>query len=104
MNINFLHSATAEALGWTLLHFTWQGTALAILSGCNSFVQPGLALSRVRDLRVPGPEFDSFEAYCRAKWQYGRQSVNQMVSAAQVFTHWGVFSSQKPENQSQSSP
>jgi hypothetical protein len=31
-------------------------------SGCNSFVQPGLALARIRDLRLYRAEFDSFEA------------------------------------------
>jgi hypothetical protein len=31
-------------------------------SGCNSFVQPGLALARIRDLRLYRTEFDSFEA------------------------------------------
>jgi hypothetical protein len=40
----------------------------------------------------------------QAKWQYGRRYVNQMISAAQVFNHLGVFSSLKPEHQSQVQP
>jgi hypothetical protein len=27
-------SPTIEALGWTLLHFAWQGTALALALAC----------------------------------------------------------------------
>jgi hypothetical protein len=31
--------------------------------------------------------FHSFEAYCRVKWQSGRDYVDRLISAAQVFTH-----------------
>jgi hypothetical protein len=69
-------------------------------SGRNSVVQVGLALGRIRDLRLYRAEFDSFEAYCQAKWQYGRRYVDQLISAAQVFTRLRAFSSdQKPEHE-----
>jgi hypothetical protein len=60
-----------------------------VRSGCNSVVQMGLALGLIRDLRLGRGKFDSFEAYCQTKWQYGRRYVNQMISAAQVFNHLG---------------
>jgi hypothetical protein len=74
-------------------------------SGRNSVVQVGLALGRIRDLRLYRAEFDSFEAYCQAKWQYGRRYVDQLISAAQVFTRLRAFSSdQKPEHETQVRP
>ena len=56
-------------------------------SGWHTFVQVGLALARIRDGELFKTEYDSFEAYYRVKWQYGRHYVNRLISAAQVFTH-----------------
>ena len=76
-----------------------------IASGWQSFVQVGLALARIRDLGLYRTEFESFPAYCRAKWQYGRRYVNRLISAAQAFTHLGTISSlQKPEHETQVRP
>jgi hypothetical protein len=47
----------------------------------------------------------TFEAYCRQKWQYGRDYVDRLISAAQVFTHLGAGGSQKkPEHERQVRP
>jgi hypothetical protein len=76
-----------------------------VASGWQSFVQVGLALARIRDLGLYRTEFESFPAYCRAKWQYGRRYVNRLISAAQAFTHLGTISSpQKPEHETQVRP
>ena len=59
-----------------------------IASGWNTFVQVGLALARIRDgelYRAGG--YDSFEQYCRLKWEYGPNYVHRLISAAQVFTN-----------------
>jgi hypothetical protein len=73
--------------------------------GWQAFVQVGLAFARIRDLRLYREQFDSFEAYCRDKWQYGRRYVNRLISAAQVFTHLGTISSlPKPEHETQVRP
>ena len=58
-----------------------------VSSGWNTFVQVGLALARIRDRKLYRIEFHRFETYCQAKWQYGRNYVNRLISAAQVFTH-----------------
>jgi hypothetical protein len=39
-------------------------------------------------------EYDSFEAYCRVKCQYGKRYPNYLISAAQVFTCLGTICSQ----------
>ena len=46
----------------------------------------GLAFGRIRELRLYLNEFDTFETYCRDKWQYGRDYVDRLIAAAQVFT------------------
>jgi len=74
-------------------------------SGWNTFVQVGLALARIRDGELYLSGYDSFEAYYRVKWQYGRHYVNRLISAAQVFTHLVTICHQtKPEYESQVRP
>jgi hypothetical protein len=76
-----------------------------ISTGWSTFVQVGLALARIREGRLYQTGFDSFEAYCQAKWQYGRHYVNRLISAAQVFTHLVTICHQrKPEHESQVRP
>jgi hypothetical protein len=76
-----------------------------VRAGWYTFVQVGLALAQIRDQRLYRLEFDSFEAYCQVKWQYGRRYVNQLISAAQVFTYLGAKNSlTKPEHETQVRP
>jgi hypothetical protein len=50
-------------------------------------------------------DFDSFEAYCREKWQYGRDYVDRMISAAQLFTYLLTnCQHRKPDHESQLRP
>jgi hypothetical protein len=49
-------------------------------------------------------EFDSFQAYCEAKWDYGRRYVDQMISETQVFTYLSPNRRQKPDNETQVRP
>jgi hypothetical protein len=64
-------------------------------SGWQTFVQIGLVLARIRDGTLYKVEFNTFEAYCRVKWQDGRHYVNRLISAAQVFTHLVTISHQQ---------
>ena len=70
-------------------------------NGWHTFVQVGLALARIRDGELYQTEYDSFEAYYRVKWQYGRHYVNRLISAAQVFTDLVTISHQKTEHETQ---
>jgi hypothetical protein len=50
-------------------------------------------------------EFDSFEAYCRIQWEYGRNYVDRLISAAQVFKQLVTHSHQvKPDHETQTRP
>ena len=74
-------------------------------TGWQSFVQVGLAFTRIRDARLYRMEFDTFEAYSQNKWQYGHRYVNRLISAAQVFTYLGTSSCLKqPEHETQVRP
>jgi hypothetical protein len=82
--------------------------------------QPSLQVirSRLAHLRAGGPgagpdprddrlykgDFDTFERYCQVKWQYGRNYVNRLISAAQVFTHLVTICHQKTEHETQVRP
>jgi hypothetical protein len=71
----------------------------------NTFVQVGLSLARIRDGELYREQFDSFEAYCRARWEYGRIYVHYLMSAAQLFTHLVTnCEHRKPERESQLRP
>jgi hypothetical protein len=70
-----------------------------------AFVKVGLALARIRDLRLYRAEFQTFEAYYRTKWHYGRRYVYHLISAAQLFTQVFVDGKDpKPRHESQLRP
>ena len=73
----------------------------------HSFVEKGLALALIRDKHLfrQSGAYKGFEDYCQQKWQYGRRYVNQIISAAQLFTHLGASGSlKKPERERQLRP
>jgi hypothetical protein len=65
-------------------------------SGWSTYVQVGLALATIRDLRLYRGDFPTFQDYCRQRWEYGRRYVDQLISAAQVFTYLRATGSQTP--------
>jgi hypothetical protein len=76
-----------------------------VIGSCwNTFVQVGLALARIRDGHLYKTDFHTFEDYCRVKWEYGRNYVNHLISAAQVFTFLVTAGHQKPEHEKQVRP
>jgi hypothetical protein len=76
-----------------------------IEGGWASNVQVGLAFATIRDRRLYRAEFRTFDEYCRERWEYGRRYVDQLISAAQVFTYLRANCSQmKPDHESQIRP
>jgi hypothetical protein len=74
-------------------------------TGWNSFVQVGLALGQIREKRLYRETYPTFESYCRVRWQYGRDYVDRLISAAQVFNRLLTICQQtKPEHESQVRP
>ena len=75
-----------------------------IASGWNTFVQVGLALAEIRKGELYRAEFDSFEQYCKLRWQYGRNYVDRLISAAQVVRCLMTNCHQQPEHEGQVRP
>src|SRR6185369_10840829 len=46
-----------------------------IEKGWETFVEVGRALARIRDQKLYRAHCDTFEAYCRERWQYGKSHV-----------------------------
>jgi len=55
--------------------------------GWQTFVEVGVALARIRDARLYRAAHDTFEAYCREKWHYGKSHVYRLIGAAEVVGH-----------------
>ena len=66
----------------------------ALTAAAENLVQSGLAFAQIRDRRL-WIEFQSFEAYCRAKWEYGRRYADQLIAAVQLFTQLIAICSQR---------
>ena len=57
-----------------------------IANGWNTDVQVVLALAQIGNQRLYRTQFFTFQEYCREKWAYGRNYVDKLISAPQVFT------------------
>jgi len=55
-----------------------------ILRGKKTFVEVGLALAEIRDLRLYRGEYGGFEEYCRKKWGWSKPYCTQLITAAAV--------------------
>jgi hypothetical protein len=55
-----------------------------IEAGQRTFVEVGLALTEIRDSKLYRADFQTFEAYCQAKWGWTRQRAYQIIDAADV--------------------
>lgn len=53
-------------------------------SGLRTFVDVGNALAEIRDSRLYRDGFDTFEAYCSARFDLSRPRVYQLIDAALV--------------------
>src|SRR5262245_10873958 len=68
--------------------------------GMQSFVEVGNALLKIRDERLYRLTHDTFEAYCRERWKWGRHYVNRQIAAAEVVQNL-VPMGTKPETERQ---
>ncbi|MHC1762937.1 MAG: hypothetical protein AB9869_01340 [Verrucomicrobiia bacterium] len=76
-----------------------------IAGGWQAFVEVGLALARIRDARLYRVEYDTFESYCKAKWEYGARYVYRLISAAELVAHLRTICSHRPpDHESQVRP
>ena len=52
--------------------------------GKKTFVEVGVALAEIRDLRLYRREYGGFEEYCRKKWGWQKAYANHVIRAADV--------------------
>jgi len=55
-----------------------------IAKGQKTFVEVGLALAEIRDVRLYKREYGSFSEYCRAKWGWNKSYAYYMIDSAEV--------------------
>ena len=55
-----------------------------ISRGKKTFVEVGMALAEIRDLRLYKREYGGFEEYCREKWGWTRQHAYRLIEAAPI--------------------
>ena len=55
-----------------------------IARGKKTFVEVGLALAEIRDLRLYRREYSGFAEYCREKWGWSKPYCTQLITAAVV--------------------
>ncbi len=63
-----------------------QACEATLALGWQNVLDMGEALAQIRDEQLDRVEFDTFEDYCRCKWEYSRRQVDRWISAAQVVT------------------
>ncbi|HOC55674.1 MAG TPA: hypothetical protein PKI20_08645 [Verrucomicrobiota bacterium] len=52
--------------------------------GQKTFVEVGLALAEIRDLRLYKREYSSFKEYCQKKWGWTKQHAYRLIEAAPI--------------------
>jgi hypothetical protein len=55
-----------------------------IAKGKKTFVEVGLALAEIRDLRLYKSEYSNFADYCREKWGWERRYAYNLIEGAEV--------------------
>ena len=70
----------------------------SIAQGWRSFVDIGLALIEIRKAGLYAGDFETFEEYCRVKWDFKHSKANYLMAAAQVLHRLveGLFPKRRP--------
>ncbi len=55
-----------------------------IRQGWDTFLEVGRALTIIRHKRLYRNRFETFEEYCRQKWQFSKTHANRLIEAAAV--------------------
>lgn len=69
----------------------------------SSFYEMGIALMTIRDKRLYRDGFDTFEHYCREKWQFARAQAYRLIDSAKVIENLSPIGD-KPATESQVRP
>jgi len=71
--------------------------------GLQTFVEVGNALLEIRNSRLYRQEFDTFEDYCRERWQMSYRRAAQLMDAAEIVSNLNNCS-ETPTHESQVRP
>lgn len=76
-----------------------------IARGVETFVEVGNALAAIRDARLYRQGYATFDAYCRERWEIGRQRAYQLMGAASVVGNLStIVDTAPPSNEAQTRP
>jgi DNA modification methylase len=77
-----------------------------IATGLKSFLEVGMALTKIRDKRLYRQQFDTFEEYCARRWELSRPRAYQLCAASNVMRDLSTIVDTKPlpENEAQARP
>lgn len=72
-----------------------------IEKGRKTFFDVGTALASIRDEKLYKHEFNTFEAYCQARWGWSRQYSYNLISAANTVESLPAKEAEKIQNERQ---
>lgn len=72
-----------------------------IAAGLDVFVEVSRALVTIRDERLYRGEYDTFELYCKVRWNWGRNYVNKLIIATEVVDALEALGTNVPKNEAQ---
>lgn len=75
-----------------------------IAAGLKTFVAVGNALVDIRDRRLYREEYDTFDEYCRERWNMTRQRAYQLIDSSAVVAAMSTIVDKPPENEAQARP
>lgn len=75
-----------------------------IENGLRTFVDVGTALLEIRDEKLYRKDHDTFEDYCRGRWNMSRIHAHRMIEAAGVTNNLLPIGNILPANESQARP
>lgn len=70
----------------------------------QSFIEVGSALLEIRDSKLYRSQYDTFEAYCRDRWQMSRSYAHRLTEAATVVNNLLPIGNIQPTRESQVRP
>jgi hypothetical protein len=72
-----------------------------IADGMKSFLYVGQSLMAIRDERLYADHYETFEAYCQKRWQFGKSRAYQLIEAAEVQSDLSTIVDTKNKNPKQ---
>ena len=69
-----------------------------------AFQKVGMALKQIRDKNLYRPHHRNFDAYCRDRWNMGRNFAHKLIAASRVMENLGTIVHTVPLNEAQARP